>query len=436
MSNIIEYILKLNFNFCKCKRRRKTMKKLGALTAGCLVFMASAFSQENIREEIEVLKEEIRQLRLEIAMPEITMETYSGLGPAASKALLNPRGISIGGYGQIFYMNKVNTKESQKAFSDVYRVIVYLGYAFTEKLKFNSEIEWEHSSETAIEFAFVDYLFNPAFGIRGGTLLTPVGIINELHEPPTYFPVYKPYLEKDIIPTAWRENGFGFYGQYGPAEYRFYVMNGFRAEQGSYDASAPLKKLRQKASKALTDSMALTGRIDFNLPKSLKVGVSGFFSGIQDTNGKEVGRVNMISPHIMWKYAGFDIRFLGAFVSNNNAEEVTLALSEPICLADRSRCNVFPENMGGYYIQVAYDIFRFFDMEDQELFLFAMYEDYDRASKVPAGYPKPDNSRVNIVNLGIMYKPHPLVGLKADYVNEREGDTAEDIVRAEISWMF
>ena len=92
--------------------------------------------------------------------------------------------------------------------------------------------------------------------------------------------------------------------------------------------------------------------------------------------------------------------------------------------------------MGGYYIQVAYDIFRFFDMEDQELFLFAMYEDYDRASKVPSGYPKPENSKVNIINLGVMYKPHPLVGLKADYVKETEGGVVEDIVRTEISWMF
>ncbi len=413
------------------------MRKLHALAVGCLALVSSAFPQENLREEIEVLKEEIRQLRLEIAMPEITMETYSGLGPAASKALLNPKGISIGGYGQVLYMNKVNKKdEGAKAFANVYRVIMYFGYSFTEKLKFNSEIEWEHANETAIEFAFVDYLFNPAFGVRGGTLLTPVGIINELHEPPTYFPVYKPYLETDIIPTAWRENGFGFYGEYGPTEYRFYVMNGFRAKEGSYKPSAPLKNLRQKASKALSDSMALTGRFDINLPKSLKVGVSGFFSGIQDEDGKEIGRVNMISPHLMWKYAGFDVRFLGVFVTNNNAEDVTLALSEPICQVDKSRCNVFPESMGGYYIQVAYDIFRFFDMEDQELFLFAMYEDYDRASKVPSGYPKPENSKVNIINLGIMYKPHPLVGLKADYVKEKEGDVVEDIVRTEISWMF
>ncbi len=410
--------------------------------AGLLAAVTAAFPQENLKEEIEVLKEEIRQLRLEIAMPEITMETYSGLGPAASKALLNPKGVSIGGYGQVVFMNRVNgdgpslAQKDKKAFTDVYRVIMYFGYSFTEKLKLNTEIEYEHADQVAIEFAFIDYVFNPAFGIRGGTLLMPVGIINELHEPPTYYPVYKPYLETEIIPTAWRENGVGFYGEYGPTEYRFYIMNGFRAKEGSYSYRAPLKSLRQKAGSAIADSMALTGRVDINLPKNVKVGVSGFFSGVQDTGGKEVGRVNMVSPHLMWQYAGVDIRLLGVFVSNDKAEDITMALSPALCQIDVSQCNVFPKSMGGYYVQVAYDIFRFFDMEDQELYLFAMYEDYDRASEVPERYAKPDDSKVNVINAGIVYKPHPLVALKADYVIEKEGENTDEIIRTEIAWMF
>ncbi len=410
--------------------------------AGILTAVSIGFPQEDLKEQIEVLKEEIRQLRLEVAMPEITMETYSGLGPAASKALLNPKGVSIGGYGQVDFLNRVKGdgpslfQGEKKAFTDVYRLIMYFGYSFTEKLKLNTEIEWEHADEVAVEFAFIDYAFNPAFGIRGGTLLTPFGIINELHEPPTYFPVYKPYLETEIIPTAWRENGFGFYGEYGPTEYRFYVMNGFKAKKGSFNPKAPLKDLRQKASKALTDSVALTGRFDVNLPKNLKVGVAGFFSGVQDEEGKEVGRVNMVDLRLIWQYAGFDVRLLGVLVNSESADKITLALSEPLCQADPTRCNVFPKSMGGYYVQVAYDIFRFFDMEDQELYLFAMYEDYDRAREVPDRYSKPEDSKVNVINAGIVYKPHPLVALKADYVVEKEGRDTDEIVRTEIAWMF
>ncbi len=410
--------------------------------AGLLTAVTVAFPQEDLREEIEVLKEEIRQLRLEIAMPEITMETYSGLGPAASKALLNPKGVSIGGYGQVVYMNRIKgegpsfVQGSKKGFSDSYRLIMYFGYSFTEKLKLNTEIEWEHANQVAVEFAFIDYAFNPAFGVRGGTLLTPFGIINELHEPPTYFPVYKPYLETEIIPTAWRENGIGFYGEYGPTEYRFYLMDGFRAKKKSFNPKAPLKNLRQKASKAINDSMALAGRFDVNLPKNIKVGASGFFSGVQDESGNEVGRVNMVDLHLIWQYAGFDVRFLGVFVNSDGAEDITFALSEDNCKANPNNCNVFPKSMGGYYVQVAYDIFRFFDMEDQELYLFAMYEDYDRAREVPDRYTKPENSKVNVINTGLVYKPHPLVALKADYVIEREGDSTDEIIRTEVAWMF
>ena len=43
--------------------------------------------------------------------------------------------------------------------------------------------------------------------VVGGLFLTPVGILNETHEPPTFYGVERNNVEKNIIPTTWWEGG-------------------------------------------------------------------------------------------------------------------------------------------------------------------------------------------------------------------------------------
>jgi len=62
------------------------------------------------------------------------------------------------------------------------------------------------------ELAFLDYNFRPEFGVRGGLLLMPVGIINEIHEPPTFPSAERPFLERRILLSTWEEMGVGVYG--------------------------------------------------------------------------------------------------------------------------------------------------------------------------------------------------------------------------------
>ncbi len=415
----------------------------GALLASSAIFAQPAGDIGQIREELEVIKDELRRLRLEIAMPQITeYKSYTGLGPAASKALINPRGVSIGGYGEIWFTNIPNQRPNTEV--DLYRFIVYLGYAFTEKLKFNSEIEIEHAKieggeeggEVAIEFAFVDYRFNKLLGIRGGMVLVPLGITNEYHEPPTYMSVRQPYLEKSLFPFTWRENGVGAYGETDLLEYRVYLINGMKAEEGEYKSSSPLKKLAQSGAMAVSDQLAFTGRVDFKLPYNLKLGGATFISGVQNKDGEKLGTVSILSPHLWWQYAGFDVRFVGAYTTVSGADRITAELSPATCPSLPNTCNVFPEKMQGFYLQVAYNVLRFFD-SDQELFLFGKLEDINAYKEVPTGYQKPTGGNYKIYNIGLSYRPHPLVALKADYVRKdvTEGSNS-DIYSMAITWMF
>ncbi|WP_340691021.1 DUF3373 domain-containing protein [Hydrogenobacter thermophilus] len=404
---------------------------------------------EETRQETEVLKEEIRKLRLEIAMPQLEIKSYSGLGPAASKALFNPRGVSIGGYGEVHFVH--NPDKKPKNTIDAKRLILYFGYAFNERLKFNSEIEWEHafveggeeSGETAVEFAFLDYSFNEKLGLRGGLLLIPVGIINEYHEPPTFPSVDRPYLERNIIPTTWRELGFGAYGKLANLEYRAYITNGLKPNEEAgekVESGELLKGFRQNGFKAASDQIAFTGRLDYNLPYNLKVGASTFVGGVQNNEGKKLGTLTLVSPHAWWQYGPWDIRFVGAYGIVSGADKVSEAIStNPACteLGDKAECTTFPKKFYGFYTQVAYDIFRLIRVSDQQLYLFGIYENYNTHASVPEGFEKPEGHKVQVFNLGLSYKPHPLVALKADYVRYSPKDAKkQNIYRLALGWMF
>ena len=397
-----------------------------------------------LREEVEVLKEELRKLRLEISAPEVTeYRSYTGLGPAASKALVNPKGVSIGGYGEVWFTR--NPTASPSTEFDTFRFIMYLGYSFTERLKFNSEIEIEHAlieagdggkaegGEVALEFAFIDYRVNDSFGLRGGMVLVPVGITNEYHEPPTYFSVRQPYLEKTLFPFTWRENGAGVYGNVGLAEFRAYVINGLKAEKGKYSLDNPIKKLRQNGSEAIADSLAFTGRVDLNLPMNVKLGASTFISGVQDEKGRALGTVSLFSPHLWWQYAGFDVRFVGSYAQVSGADKITRELDD-----GTGSKEVFPTLMQGFYLQVAYNVFRFFDT-DQELYLFGKFEDINPYAGVPDGTKAPAGKAFRVYNAGVSYKPHPLVALKGDLavIDRTEASSKdESIYSLAITWMF
>ena len=387
---------------------------------------------EEVKQETEALKEEVRRLRLDIALPQVEIKSYSGLGPAASKVHFNPRGVSIGGYGEFtFRHNDVNARGGAKSIANMQRIILYLGYAFNEKLKFNSELELEHASTSGehgtgggyykSELAYLDYNFRPEFGLRGGLLLMPVGIINEIHEPPTFPSAERPFFERRIALSTWEEMGLGVYGTIGNVDYRFYLINGLMLRGGGgYNREEPLKNIRQRGARAVADRFGFTGRVDLNLPYNLKVGGSFVSADVQSKGGTDsqlglrrgtkVGSVNMFFPHVWWQYAGWDVRFVGAYITTSGADRMSRDLNNA-----NPNNTVMPKEQKGFYVQVAHDILRYFNVENQELYVFGIYEDFDTHSKVPTGLSRPAGHKLRVYNVGISYKPHPLVAIKADY---------------------
>ena len=126
--------------------------------------------------------------------------------------------VSIGGYGE-FHMNSFSEAgKPTKTTADFHRFVLFVGYNFNEKWSFKSEFELEHNlvsdgeGELELEQAYIDYHPNDLFGFRVGVLLAPVGYLNEIHEPPTFFGVERPNFANRVLPTTWFDNGFAIYG--------------------------------------------------------------------------------------------------------------------------------------------------------------------------------------------------------------------------------
>ena len=204
-----------------------------------------------IERNIEALAAELERMDLGDAVVDID-SGERGFGPAASRVYKVESGLSIGGYGEFLYETYAGSKQDRTASGkkdqfDALRAILYTGYKFNDRLLFNSEIEVEHAKEIYLEFAYVDYMFTENVGMRAGMLLAPLGLTNELHEPPIFLGTERPLTENKIIPTTWRENGIGLFGETETTSWRVYTMNSLN---GAKFTSSGLRGGRQKGAKS------------------------------------------------------------------------------------------------------------------------------------------------------------------------------------------
>ena len=137
---------------------------------------------------------------------------------AAAQAEDQEESTTIGGYGEVHYLNP--SGPNTPADVNVARFVVFLAHTFSERLAFRSELEVEDTKveggeaggEVALEQVYLDYTLSPAATIRAGLMLAPIGIINETHEPPTFNGVERPAFDHDVIPSTWRDIGVGLVG--------------------------------------------------------------------------------------------------------------------------------------------------------------------------------------------------------------------------------
>jgi hypothetical protein len=381
-----------------------------------------------LERRLEVLAGEIEKLRIGEAAASADQSDY-GLGPAASKIYRTERGLSIGGYGEVIYQHV--DEEGGDQF-DLRRAVLYFGYKWNDRMLFNSEVEYEHAGEeVSVEFAYLDFLWRPQLNLRAGLLLLPVGFLNELHEPTVFLGANRPDVERLILPTTWKENGFGLFGDAGPFTYRAYVVNGLDAE-GFADGG--LRGGRQGGSEAKAEDLAWVGRLDYaGLPGflaggSVYTGKSG--QGLAGAAGHQLGvGTTIVEGHLEWRWRGLELRTLGVQADLNDVAELNAAL-------DLDGDESVGEKLKGFYLQLGYDLLAGRGA-GKALIPYARWESYNTQDAVPAGFLANPANDVESLTLGVAYKPIEQLVLKADYQNvDNEAGTGADRFNVLLGYVF
>lgn len=415
---------------------------------------------EQLEKTVQLLANELASVRTQVAVPEeAELIPAYGLGPAASKVYGVDRGLSIGGYGEINYTNFVGDEGSTPDLdrADALRTVLYLGYKFSESIVFNSEIEFEHGSTSnvqngngggsvSVELASLDFFYTPELNFRAGLLLAPMGFVNEVHEPPFFFGVQRPEVERRIIPSTWRNIGAGIFGQLGENfEYRAYLMTGFN---GARFSDAGFRDGRQKGNRALAEDFAIVLRADYRCDclAGLEFGGSIYHGDVDQDTGLTLvnsgaptatgrpltdARLTMAEGHLQYRNGGLSTRLLAAWTHLAGAADFNTALG-------RSTSAAIAENMFGAYAEVAYDIWPLlFGGEAKALEPFVRVEYVDTQYRVPSGFIANRNRAYWVHTGGINYSPHPNVVLKVEYRNlNARGGTRPDELALGVGFAF
>jgi hypothetical protein len=396
---------------------------------------------QELEQRIEALSRELERLRIGPAAAPGAAGSVPGFGPAASKVYATRRGVSIGGYGEMLYQNFTARRDNDTPANvvdrfDLQRAVFYFGYKFNDRFVFNSEIEYEHAKagdgapgEAAVEFAYIDFRWRRSFGVRGGLLLVPVGFLNELHEPPIFFGARRPEVEQRIIPTTWRENGVGVYGDAGPVSYRAYLVTSLDASGFTPDRG--IREGRQEGADAKADDLALTARVDYSPAPGLLLGAAAFTGRTgQGDAALPRARLTLYDLHAEWNWKALHLRGLYARSLLSDAGAISLAL-------DGTGMTAIGERMQGWYGEIAWNLLASLRSTGQELSPFCRYESLDTQARVAPGFTADPENDVTVRTCGFSYRPIPNIALKIDAQDfSNRAHTAVDQVNVALGYLF
>jgi hypothetical protein len=310
---------------------------------------------------------------------------------------------SIGGYGELHYNNLEDGNDTKKKEFDFHRFVLFFNHEFSDSIRLFSELELEHAlvvdnndgsgdeapGEVELEQAYIEFDVTDNAQVKGGVFLIPVGILNETHEPPTFYGVERNPVEKDIIPSTWWEAGVMTSAQMASGlSFDVALSSGLEVDATTID----IRGGRQKVAKATGNNLAITGRIKYTGISGLELAATGHVQNdITQDGTDDVESAELIETHVIWNsgpvtakalFAQWDIDGAGASAAEKDTQD-------------------------GGYIEGGYKI-------TSQFGVFARYNVWDKGG---AG----DTERTQ-TDVGINYWPHEDVVVKFDIQAQDHGD--------------
>ena len=334
------------------------MKRKCLILAVATSFMASTSwaspETDELRKKIEDQEKQLQLLKQKLEENEQKIEA-TAIQVEDAQQNTQSTDTTIGGYGEMHY---TPTNDSDSI--DFHRFVLFFGHKFNDKTRFFSELEVEHSisgdgkpGEVEIEQAFIEYDFSENVTTKMGLFLLPVGIINETHEPPTFYGVERNPVEKNIIPATWWEGGAGVSFRPSPGWAIDGAITSGLNVPTSGGSAYKIRSGRQKVGKASAENFAYTGRIKYTAIAGLELAAS---FQIQDdvTQGAEGVEASLFTTHLIYQTGNFTVRALyaGWDLDGAGAEAIGRDQQE------------------GFYIEPSYKI-------NNQWGIFARYNEFD-----------------------------------------------------------
>lgn len=351
---------------------------------------------------VEETKEKVEETEMALEATATAIESSS-----ASSVDGTTSGTSLGGYAELHYNG------GEKDEIDFHRFVLFVGHEFNDKIRFFSELEIEHSlagegkpGEVELEQAFVEFDLNDNLTSSVGLQLIPVGILNETHEPPTFYGVERNDVEKNIIPSTWWEAGVKFSGKIGEKiQYDAMVHSGLATPIAGGNAFL-IRKGRQKVAQASWKNSAFTGRLSWMPVAGVNIGASIQY---QDdlTQTAAPTSATLIEAHA-------DIRRQ----ITTTSEVAVRALYAQWDLNSMEAELIGRDVQRGWYVEPSY---KYSFGNGQAIGVFTRYSSFDNN----AGNTL--NTANKQTSFGVNYWPHENVALKADYqIDNRADETTDD----------
>ncbi len=417
-----------------------------ALALSAAFVSTPGLAQTSLEEKLQILQQEIDELKAQnrqgkAEKPQAqTAVTKSAAGtPSEPAAGLAPGATGLFGYGEMSYNRFRDADRTSKA--DLRRFVFGFSHRFNDNLSFMSEVEYEHAvvsagdqGEAEIEQAYLNYKFNDKLNVKGGLFLIPLGILNETHEPPTYFGVERNEVETRIIPTTWRELGFGVHGLVGEGlKYDAGVTTGF--DTGKLDdPSVGIRSAHQEGQLANARDLSVYGALNYRRPGLLLGG--GVFTGNTGQNGQTnpllkgvAARLTLWDLHVKYSVGRLDLQALYAAGTIGDTDRLNAAI-----LASSPAPFAAPKTLKGAYFQAAYHAYR---EGDYDVAPFIRLERFDIRQQEDAanGLLQDPNNFERVRTLGLNFKIHPQVVLKTDIQRYRT-DRTKDRFNVGLGYMF
>jgi hypothetical protein len=332
--------------------------------------------------EIEDTGQRLENTQLQVEATGSFVETlHVGSEPATN----------IGGYGELHYNNLQADNGAETDEIDYHRFVLFFGHRFNDRVRFFSELEVEHSlagdgapGEVEIEQAYVDFALNDTLAVQAGLFLLPVGILNETHEPPTFYGVERNNVESIIVPSTWWEGGGALRGNFASGlSWDFAVHSGL-AMPTTGGSAFRVRSGRQKVAEAMNSDWAYTGRLRYTGFPGLELSASyQYQSDPSQLPGDGLDAGSLFTTHAIYQSGDFSLRALyGRWKFDGEAVE----------LAN-------DDKQSGWYVEPSYRL-------NSRWGVYARYEDLEGAR---------DADEFTQWEAGLNFWPVPDVVLKFDY---------------------